>query len=100
MNRNQLINMTMFFEDMDFKPRSYSGRNMYGRECFGVVIPRDTNMLKLGFDLAKTLLEDESFDIDDLDYKTDSMGKDTIIYFPDIDPPVKQSNIEDDESED
>jgi hypothetical protein len=68
--------------------RSYSGRGMNGRECLGVVVPDINSFLKVV--LVATL--DEDFDkslgqdiIDAIDnMKEDSMGRDTIVYFPDI----------------
>lgn len=60
---------------------SYSGRSMYGRECFGIVsAERD---IVIGAALAKALAET---DVDVLELvavaRTDNMGYDTIVYFP------------------
>lgn len=56
----------------------YSGRSMYGATCFGVVC--DVNDVLFGVALAQVLPDDA----DDLApaARTDSMGHDTIVYFP------------------
>lgn len=53
--------------DMDLRPRSYSGRGMYGRECVGASIdghPGD-------YELPK-------------DWRSDSLGKGFIVYWPSV----------------
>lgn len=64
--------------------KSYSGRGMYGDECFGIVCPSNFGYAfiaaiaansELGLDVATMLVKRLS---------TDSMGYDTIIYFPGV----------------
>lgn len=80
------------FADMEDEPRwGYSGRGMYGRTCFGFTGTMEdyTNFI-LG--LVDTIY-DQTEDIDTARYSagqfgehvsTDSMGYDTIFYFPGI----------------
>jgi hypothetical protein len=53
----------------------YSGRGMYGAKCVGFVLSDDTAMLKLGAALQAALGEIPNA-------STDSMGRNTIVYFP------------------
>ncbi len=60
----------------------YSGRGMYGDECFGIVCPKPTRTAML----LALYLADQNEDAlaDDLSHciREDSMGRDSIIYFP------------------
>lgn len=62
---------------------NYSGRSMFGRECFGIVsAERD---IVIGAVLTMVLAEvDTGIDVLELvaRARTDNMGYDTIIYFP------------------
>lgn len=58
--------------------RSYSGRGMYGRSCLGVVCSLQL-LLDIVFEFGKT---GEEFNLGSV--KSDSMGCDTIYYWPDI----------------
>ena len=99
-------------QDCDLKPRSYSGRFMYGKQCLGVVT--DDSPLQLVGQILVSLCQGASpvrakQDVMDLaellgDARMDSMGLGTIIYFPSVtwceeyaDP---DSAEEDDDSED
>lgn len=63
--------------------RRYSGRGMYGRECIGFTTGDPINdAMKLALALHEI---DE--DVDMPRAATDSMGRDTIVYFPGIAPP-------------
>lgn len=88
---------------------SYSGRGMYGKECFGVV-GSQTELAKFELSLALHLAADNSdeyrVDPDDvmenfeniLDSRSvDSMGYDTIYYYPGI--KVEGSLLEDNDEE-
>jgi hypothetical protein len=51
---------------------------MYGKECVGV--SDNVDPFELGFKLG--VLFGESVDPDDFPYRTDSMGRGMIVYFP------------------
>ena len=64
----------------------YSGRSMFGRDCFGIVI-RDCNQLQLAAVMTFVFAQDSAGDgLDLLELfaaaRTDNMGYDTIVYFP------------------
>lgn len=61
------------------RPRSYSGRGMYGARCVGVTIERGEEM-ELGRDLADYELGEEGERLPRA--CTDSMGLDVILYWP------------------
>ena len=71
----------------------YSGRGMYGETCIG--FSGNIDLFTLGFNLAQYLLDVEDDDDDDdseillseIFYdgsELDSLGLDTIVYFPDV----------------
>lgn len=70
----------------DFSLRSYSGRGMYGKECVGITCGRFISEFQLAAKIAATLhwyndteaLEELAL----LEAKSDSMGLNSIIYFP------------------
>lgn len=83
---------------------NYSGRGMYGRTCFGVVVPRSTS----SFDVAMSIIADmintdqNQSDINEImealsEAREDSLGLDTILYFPNLQIDRIQSDIEDEE---
>lgn len=63
---------------------NYSGRGMYGRECFGIVV-RSYEVLAVGIALERLLAERDS-DVRATQLarhcSTDSMAFDVILYFP------------------
>lgn len=78
--------------------QKYSGRGMYGRDCLAIT----------GWDVGPLMgavireLEHSDFDYEDVAYgleslKTDSLGRLTIIYFPNI--PYTSSDSSEDSSE-
>jgi hypothetical protein len=81
-------------EDAGYTPRSYSGRGMYGRYCLGVVIEH-SNPSKVLTELILSLCIFAGTEADQLervqwvcqnldDMRSDSMGRDMIVYWPDI----------------
>lgn len=78
-------NFIKFLKDAGYEPRSYSGRGMYGRECVSITVPNiNKAVFNLGFKLG-SLTEDVEEITDCLDgFRTDSMGLDYIIYFPEV----------------
>jgi hypothetical protein len=57
-----------------FKPRSYSGRCMYGDHCVSVSLDDDTDLLKVGCALGPDFLHEP--------VQTDSMGRGIVVYWP------------------
>jgi len=67
----------------------YSGRGMDGRTCFGLTIGRNEErevFAALGYLAGLTEGREDDADIDLMELaryaRTDSMGRDTIVYFP------------------
>lgn len=92
-------------KDAYFEPRSYSGRAMYGRRCVGVTVDSD-KVLSVGARLVAAVLDDsdDPFAIAE-EYaelmdkaRSDSMGLDMIIYWPDVAWPADED--EDEEADD
>ena len=83
-------------DDLGVKFRnSYSGRAMYGKSCVGLVGSHEYCMKVVGFaieDLAQTLLDSDEPDFYEfgqcvdalMRFRTDSMGFDVILYWPDL----------------
>lgn len=83
------INFECDLEDVIYA--DYSGRSMYGRECFGLVVNRDADFTLIMLALADHLAEENEDDeymardtvrelVDNL--RTDNLGMSTIFYFP------------------
>ena len=89
MNTNESL-VQMICEMNDLESRSYSGRGMFGRECLGIV---GKTVADVTADLFDGL---DGLDLPDMDAafnelsaalrssRTDSMGMDVIVYFPEI----------------
>lgn len=60
-------------EDCGYEWREYSGRGMMGAKCVSVVVEGDNIIWEMARDLA---------DIELSAPKTDSMGRDIILYWP------------------
>lgn len=65
----------------------YSGRGMYGEECFGVVCEDADECLELAGSKGIT------------GGRVDNMGKRMIVYWPKLKPDNKDDDMEDDEEE-
>lgn len=65
----------------------YSGRGMYGRQCFGITVPRESGA-NIGTVLTTIILElvDAEWDVGPELWKMsyDSLGLDMIYYFPEL----------------
>lgn len=59
----------------------YSGRCMYGRTCFGVVVPSISDLFQFYYQLGYAMAEVEEFASLPESYSQDSMGRDTIVYW-------------------
>ena len=64
-------------ETLDYEPRSYSGRSMYGKQCLGVMLESDQELWSLAQALTRDGIEIEA-------PKTDSFGRGIVIYWPSI----------------
>lgn len=81
---------------------NYSGRGMYGRKCFGIVIDRYTSACAMAFQLAALLAKEGEEDLLGWlsgNVKEDSMGLGTIVYFPDIQWPENDGEEADEDTE-
>ena len=74
-----------FIEDAGYETRSYSGRCMYGKSCIGFVTS-DSEFYVGAAIVANIEDECDRFDLCEVFHhaKVDSMGRDIIIYFPNI----------------
>lgn len=89
---NELVDQ-MYDFGVDFEPRTdYSGRGMMGKECIGFVTENPAKFLMtLGAILAvdERNADDAGATYEGLCYydmvpRTDSMGLDSIVYFPNV----------------
>ncbi len=70
---------------------AYSGRGMYGEECLGMIYTTSdaTALVRLGWalrDAAEEAEGDKAAVLEEMltDVRTDSMGRDGIVYFPKV----------------
>ena len=81
------------------KATDYSGRAMYGARCIGVVVDNPGKLMLLGAELERMEESVEPF----LRPRTDNMGYDMIVYWPnyDWDPEtmVDKDNVVDEDGE-
>ena len=87
-----------------FETRSYSGRSMYGKECLAVTSDEAApEVLTLLFEevIMKHPSEEEKEAFAEAlrGFKTDSMGRGTVIYWPNV-KYVENEDEEDEESDD
>lgn len=80
--------------------RDYSGRGMYGKRCLAIEVARG-NVLELAADLMEEVHEDNIQALADVfrNARTDSLGLDEIVYFPEVEWQAEwdEDNSEDDE---
>lgn len=83
--------------EIGLNPYAYSGRGMYGEKCIGFTTDRE---IKDCVAIA-LILEEGNKDMDVrrfFDYvKTDSMGRSTVVYFPEIPWPKDEEDDDDEE---
>ena len=89
LNNEQIQLIQDFCDNYDYDFRdSYSGRGMMGRSCIGFVV--DCNPFTLAIDLANYIRAEQGEDTEIMDIFTDvgvssdSMGRQTIVYFQSI----------------
>ena len=93
------ITLIRALESLDLSARSYSGRGMYGRNCVGVTLGRNSEYTEFGLGVALALALGE--EAADLQARTDSMGLGSIVYFPNVRwPEGRKDSDESDEDED
>jgi hypothetical protein len=107
MNATKLIGAIVRAEVPGYEPfeaRSYSGRGMRGRECVGVTVGRGLSSFQLGVAIAAAMRDDffpqlqqDLEDLVGLTVREDSMGLDTIVYFPGVE---WKDDLDDDDGED
>lgn len=65
---------------------NYSGRNMFGSQCLGIVVKQGYSFMDFLMKLTKYMddneVEDTDFSLEGVSY--DALGLDTIVYFPNI----------------
>lgn len=61
----------------------YSGRAMYGRTCVGFVVPNTGMLLNLGLAIG-TVLDEYEAQAFMGGARTDNLGLDMIVYFPEV----------------
>jgi hypothetical protein len=70
-------------QEVDGSTRTdYSGRGMYGNACVGIVASDLVELLELGAAIARVVEDEELRDELLSKSRTDSMGYDTIVYWP------------------
>ncbi len=76
----------------------YSGRGMYGKECLGIVIPYPSEWIEIVNERSEDLFSDDVWC--ELErYSMDSMGLDSIVYWPNISVDNNEENEPFNESE-
>lgn len=107
----RLIERAFYQADLDLDEnlrRNYSGRGMYGRECFGITHSHQGQLMSFLLHLDRIVQEDApDYEVDfDLAFEltdgasSDSMAFDTITYFPGFLVGNNPDSQEDDEDED
>lgn len=78
-------NAQEIFEDAGYECRSYSGRGMYGKDCLGVEVEDLGKFIGEVFYEVAGREEGICEEMGDLfrSMRTDNMGEDIIVYFPD-----------------
>lgn len=72
-----------FIESLGFETHSYSGRAMYAKTCLAITVEDSLNAIaNIAFNAGMMANEEETGYTSD--FKTDNMGLDTVIYWPNI----------------
>jgi hypothetical protein len=77
-------------EDANHKPRSYSGRGMFGKECVSVSLDRHTDVSEFFADVLEVLCDSKEYEtIYEFirlmrETRTDGMGLGIVVYWPGI----------------
>lgn len=81
-NENIMEALKEMQDNDEISIRSYSGRNMYGKSCLGII----TENYLLFLMQFGALLQENNENVNDRNFKPliDNMGKKYVIYFPNI----------------
>jgi len=86
--------LQFLFVNAGFEVQSYSGRGMYGKQCLALTVDREDSVSQVFAELL-----DQATELNDLDdmrhmvevikegmkaAKTDSLGRDQVLYFPNV----------------
>lgn len=104
MTKKHPLQVMIESSDGDLRPQSYSGRGMYGKQCLAVV---GVHAGAVFSDLIGTALYGE-FSTDEkdaivmalCDVRQDSLGHDTVVYFPRVEYVGGSGNADADDEED
>lgn len=112
MDSKKFIDM---LRNVDVEPRSYSGRGMHGRSCVSVHVDGG---LVLGLGARIVSAESRGLDVEDIDVddaldeigtiadavadvmdraSSDSLGRGSVIYWPHLDWPEDEPEVDDDD---
>jgi hypothetical protein len=90
----EAIELADWREHGEIRARSYSGRAMFGKSCVGVTVPGGVPSFRLAAAIAAAFHDvdedtalDNVADLARLRVCEDSMGRDTIVYFPQVEWP-------------
>jgi len=91
--------MQVLAESCELNVRSYSGRGMYEERCLGITADGDIGKFIADIIIGMNETDDYDFSCADIaeafsGMRTDSMGKGTIYYFPDV-PFVSDEDVDD-----
>lgn len=87
---NELTNIE-FIEILNscgYLTKCYSGKLTYGKKCVGVELIENQSVFEIGIKLAELLMNREQSkfleSLSQLQVCTDSLGKNKIVYFPEV----------------
>ena len=93
---DQIEDIQTLLNDIDgAELRSYSGRNMYGKQCLGIDMESMTDAFRFAL-----MVEDDDLCLAFSDPVFDNMGRGIIVYFPDVEVPEGFDNDEDEGEDD
>jgi hypothetical protein len=87
--------LQLLLTNAGFEVRSYSGRGMNGKTCLAVVVDREDNAAAMFAELLALTSSHDGSSTDTLavmeviqealrDHRTESMGRDTVVYWPNV----------------
>ena len=88
LDKESFDKLVQIFEEAEYEPRSYSGRFMYGKDCFGVVCSNPVRMIaEVLANVARNAEDPEEVaEVAEklMEPRQDNMGHDAIVYWPSI----------------
>jgi len=75
--------------DLDYEPRSYSGRNMFGRQCVGIEVEDLHELYDIGYNVAEAIADRGMSTVASSPGTPvfDQLGRGIIVYWPNMDWP-------------